>query len=39
MYFIIDDSYTMVWMLMCMSAAHIYRMMTDYGGYHLDFTG
>ena len=29
----------MVWMLMCMSATHIYRMITDYGEVHLDFSG
>ncbi|XP_065897964.1 lysophospholipid acyltransferase 2-like isoform X2 [Dysidea avara] len=33
------QNYTMVWMLTCISAAHIYRLITDYGGYHLDFTG
>ena len=32
-------SYTMVYMLVCISVAHVYRMITDYGGYHLDFTG
>ncbi|XP_064382586.1 lysophospholipid acyltransferase 2-like [Halichondria panicea] len=31
--------YTMVWAMGSMSAAHIYRMMTDYGGWTLDFTG
>ncbi|XP_064382585.1 lysophospholipid acyltransferase 6-like [Halichondria panicea] len=31
--------YTMVWAMGSMSAAHIYRMMTDYGGWSLDFTG
>ncbi len=31
--------YTMVWAMGCMSAAHLYRMMTDYGGWSLDFTG
>ncbi len=29
----------MVWAMGCMSAAHLYRMMTDYGGWSLDFTG
>ena len=29
----------MVWAMGSMSAAHIYRMMTDYGGWSLDFTG
>ncbi|XP_065897967.1 lysophospholipid acyltransferase 6-like isoform X2 [Dysidea avara] len=33
------QNYTMIWMLTCISAAHIYRLITDYGGYHLDFTG
>jgi len=36
---LISHSYTMIWMLTCISAAHIYRLITDYGGYHLDFTG
>ncbi len=34
-----DYRYTMVWAMGSMSAAHIYRMMTDYGGWSLDFTG
>jgi len=29
----------MVWAMGSMSAAHIYRMATDFGGWHLDFTG
>ena len=29
----------MVWMLVCVSAAHIYRMITAYGEYKVDFTG
>ena len=29
----------MVWAMGSMSTAHIYRMMTDFGGWHLDFTG
>ncbi len=31
--------YTMVWAMGCMSAAHLYRTMTDYGGWSVDFTG
>ena len=31
--------YSMVWAMGCISAAHIYRLVTDFGGYHLDFTG
>ena len=31
--------YTIVFAMASMSAAHIYRMMVDYGGWHLDFTG
>ena len=31
--------YTIVFAMTSMSAAHIYRMMVDYGGWHLDFTG
>ncbi len=31
--------YTMVWAMGSLSAAHIYRLVTDYGGYTLDFTG
>ena len=37
--FIQPSSYTMVWALGCVSAAHVYRMITDYEGWHLDFTG
>ena len=29
----------MVWVMGCMCFSHIYRTLTDYGGYHLDFTG
>ena len=29
---------TMVWVMACLSAAHLYRTLTDFGGYHLDFT-
>jgi lysophospholipid acyltransferase 1/2 len=31
--------YTMVWVMGSLSVAHIYRTLTDYGGYHLDFSG
>eukprot|EP00731_Ephydatia_muelleri_P010964 Em0005g1550a len=31
--------YTIVFAMASMSVAHIYRMMVDYGGWHLDFTG
>lgn len=31
--------YTMVWVMGCLSVAHLYRTLTDYGGYHLDITG
>lgn len=31
--------YSMVWAMGSISTAHIYRMITDYGGFHLDFTG
>ena len=31
--------YSMVWAMGCISAAHTYRLVTDFGGYHLDFTG
>ncbi len=31
--------YTMAWAIGTMSAAHLYRMLTDFGGWHLDFTG
>ena len=30
---------TMVYIIGVIGAAHVYRMITDYGGYHLDFTG
>ena len=30
---------TMVYILGVIGAAHVYRLLTDYGGYHLDFTG
>ena len=30
---------TMAYIIGVIGAAHIYRMLTDYGGYHLDFTG
>ena len=30
---------TMVWAMGSLCVSHIYRMMTDYGGWHLDFTG
>ena len=29
----------MVWAMGSVSAAHYYRLVTDYGGWHLDFTG
>lgn len=29
----------MVWAMGSITAAHLYRMVTDYGGWHLDFTG
>ena len=31
--------YSMIWAFVSISATHIYRIITDYGGYHLDFTG
>ena len=31
--------YTILFAMGSMSAAHMYRMFTDYGGWHLDFTG
>ncbi|KAL5506347.1 hypothetical protein EMCRGX_G007967 [Ephydatia muelleri] len=31
--------YTIVFAMASMSVAHMYRMMVDYGGWHLDFTG
>lgn len=31
--------YSMVWAMGSISTAHIYRLVTDYGGFHLDFTG
>lgn len=31
--------YSMVWAMGCLSAAHIYRLLTDYGGYTMDYTG
>lgn len=31
--------YSMVWAMGSIATAHIYRMVTDYGGFHLDFTG
>jgi len=31
--------YSMVWAMGSIAACHTYRMSTDYGGYHLDFTG
>jgi len=31
--------YTMGWALSCICVAHFYRLLTDFGGYHLDFTG
>ena len=31
--------YTMLFAMVSMSVAHVYRMMVDYGGWHLDFTG
>ena len=31
--------FTMVWAMGSLCASHFYRMMTDYGGWHLDFTG
>ena len=30
---------TMVYIIGVIVTAHVYRMLTDYGGYHLDFTG
>ncbi|XP_065897965.1 lysophospholipid acyltransferase 6-like [Dysidea avara] len=33
------QKYTMIWMLVCVSAAHVYRMITAYGDYKVDFTG
>ena len=29
----------MLWVMGTMSAAHLYRTLTDFGGYHLDFSG
>ena len=29
----------MIYAILGVSAGHIYRMVTDYGGYKLDFTG
>lgn len=29
----------MAWMMLYMTASHIYRLYTDYLGWHLDFTG
>ena len=29
----------MVWAMGSLCAAHYYRLVTDYGGWHLDFTG
>ena len=31
--------FTMVWAMGCLCACHLYRLITDYGGWHLDFTG
>lgn len=31
--------YTMVWVMGTMSIAHLYRTLTDFGGYRLDFSG
>ena len=31
--------YTMLFAMVSMSVAHVYRIMVDYGGWHLDFTG
>ena len=31
--------YSMAWALSCIGVAHFYRLVTDFGGYHLDFTG
>ena len=36
---IIFNSYSMIYAMLGLSAGHIYRMVTDYGGYKLDFTG
>lgn len=30
---------SMAWALSCIGVAHFYRLVTDFGGYHLDFTG
>ena len=30
---------SMAYIIGVIGAAHVYRMLTDYGGYHLDFTG
>lgn len=29
----------MAYVLLAASSGHVYRMVTDYGGYNLDFTG
>lgn len=31
--------YTMVWVMSCLSVAHLHRTLTDYGGWHVDITG
>ena len=31
--------FSMAWALGCIGIAHFYRLVTDFGGYHLDFTG
>ena len=29
----------MLWAMGSIATAHVYRVATDYGGFHLDFTG